>query len=666
MAGRIPNHVKARVDQDLEANQLTQSAIAERYGVSEAWVKKRKAEYDKEKRDRAKDLAEYGFDEFGNDVELPVELQKVGAPKRYDELRPEAQRALEDIDYFARRYYGVELRPWQRIAFNRILELLDTPFEEYLVINVAPGAGKTEAITRILPAWLTCRDRSIRGMIGSATSNLAAREVELLAHDFVRDQVMTELSLADQVNGLHLPESTLPLDFGAFKTADNWRKNAGELQVQLLGGHAPSSKEKTWTAFGRDMNFLGYRVRISLWDDLQLSGQSGDNKEKMFRWWDSTVETRLEPRGLIALVGQRLDPNDIYRYALDKPAETEIIAMAEKIAGAVQVREPGREGRKYHHIVFKAYDETKDTGDIENLMGPTAKPWPEGPLLAPDRITWPKIKTLRLENEDNFQLVYQQNDADLDSVLVRPQWIEGGTGPDGEELVGCRDDDRALWEVPKKLRAPTVSVAMTDPSHTKYWASHWYLWEAAVEEHQADVRHLMATDSRKMMAPEFLDFNSSTGTYSGQMEEWWQVSNELGHPIRYWIVEKNGAQRYLLQYDHVRKWMALRNVQIYGHTTGRIKHDPDLGVQTLGPVYRRGLIRLPMADTLRKGAGRNEVVNDLIRQVTTYPDSVHDDMVMAQWFFEANMDKFRPPRGDSPKMSRPGFLKAFELKEFAA
>ena len=98
MAGRIPNHVKARVDQDLEANQLTQSAIAERYGVSEAWVKKRKAEYDKEKRDRAKDLAEYGFDEFGNDVELPVELQKVGAPKRYDELRPEAQRALEDID----------------------------------------------------------------------------------------------------------------------------------------------------------------------------------------------------------------------------------------------------------------------------------------------------------------------------------------------------------------------------------------------------------------------------------------------------------------------------------------------------------------------------------------------------------------------------------------
>ena len=661
--GRIPDVVKAQIDDDLSLKTLTMQQMCERHDVSLAWLKRYKKDYLEKQRRRREHDEHYGFDPTGKDLpELPV----VTAPKPYDLLCDEAKRALEDIEFFAMRYYGVTFQPWQRIAVNRIIELYESPFKEYLVINVAPGAGKTEIMTRILPAWLTCRDRHMRGMIGSATSKLAANAVALLSDDFLRDTVESELSLEDKFYGLNLPASTMALDFGKFVTPGQWSRNAGEIQVALPTGRMSNKKEKTWTAFGRDMNFLGWRVKISIWDDLQLKGQTNDNKDKMFNWWDSTVETRLERQGLVCLVGQRLDPNDIYRYALDKPAETEIIKMAEALAGVEHIGDPEREGRKYHHIVFKAYDETKDTGDPELVMGPKAKPWPEGPLLAPDRISWPEIKTLRLEDEDNFQLVYQQNDTDLDRVLVRPQWITGGQGLDGEMFVGCRDEDRAMWELPANLSEPVVSIAMTDPSHTKFWASHWYLWQPALDDGDLDLRHVMAASIRKMDAPEFLDYNMATGTYSGQMEEWWQISNELGRPIQHWIVEQNGAQRYLLKFEHVRRWMSLRNVQIHGHTTGRLKLDPDLGVQSLGPVYRRGLIRLPMADTKRQGGARDETMNEVIRQVTTYPDSSTDDAVMSQWFFEANADKFRPMRRPAPPLSRPGFMSAFDRKEVAA
>ena len=654
--GRIPDLVKAQIDDDLSLKVLTLEQIAAQHNVSMSWLKKYKLDYIERMQRQRLHNEKYGFDATGKDL-IPDPI--VGPPKVYEDLCDEAKRALDDIEYFALRYYGMTLQPWQRLAVRRIVELYETPFKEYLVINVAPGCGKTELLTRVLPAWLTCRNRRMRGMIGSATSKLAANAVALLSDDLVRDSVDSELSLEDEFYGLSLPESTMALDFGRFVMPGQWQRNAGEIQVALPGDRMSNKKEKTWTAFGRDMNFLGWRVNISIWDDLQLKGQSADNREKMFAWWDSTVETRLERQGLICLVGQRLDPNDIYRYALDKPAETEIVKMAEMLAGVEHVGDPEREGKKYHHIVFKAYDETKDTGDPKLLMGAKAKPWPEGPLLAPDRITWPEIKTLRLEDEDNFQLVYQQNDHDLDRVLVKPQWVSGGVGPDGEVFVGCRDEDRAMWEVPAGLSEPVVSIAMTDPSHTKYWASHWYLWQPALEEGELDLRHVMAASIRKMDAPEFLDFNMATGTYSGLMEEWYQTSKELGRPIQHWIVEQNGAQRYLLKFEHVRRWMQTRGVHIHGHTTGRLKTDPDLGVQSLGPVYRRGLIRLPMADTKRQGGGRDETMNEVIKQVTTYPDSSTDDAVMSQWFFEANADKFRPMRRPAESLNRPAFLRAF-------
>ena len=100
-------------------------------------------------------------------------IEELPGPIPFAELRPEAARALEDFTYFQRRYFGRVATPWQAEAAERIAAALDTPDEEYFVINAPPGSGKTTVFTHDIPIWLTCRDRSLRGLIGSANQRAA-------------------------------------------------------------------------------------------------------------------------------------------------------------------------------------------------------------------------------------------------------------------------------------------------------------------------------------------------------------------------------------------------------------------------------------------------------------------------------------------------------------
>lgn len=649
--GRVPVAVRERIIADLKSDErFTHNDICERHGVGRSYVADLSAKISKDVRgSRA--------------IELYRESGGFPLPMPYDALCAEAQRSLEDIEFFARRYYGIQLLPWQVMAAERIVKLLSTPYEEFAVINVAPGSGKTAFFGRIIPAWLTVRDRAMRGMVGSATNKVAVKIVDLLRRDFTK-AATDLLSERDKRQGLVQADAVLAAEFGRLRPdVDGHLWTRDSFEVAQVGDTGLTQKEPTWTAMGKDTTFIGWRVDFALWDDVwdPRAVRSSDAKEDFFEWFDNVAESRLEPGGLFLLQGQRLAPDDIYRYALDKTDELD----EDDLADFELIGEERPRSRKYHHIVFKAYDETKDTGDPA-LLKPDAPAWPDGPLLSPFRIKWRKLRQIRQNNPDTFSLVYQQEDHELSETLVNPLWIKGGQGVDGTYYPGCRDDDRKMWEVPQGLKEPVVSVAMTDPSHTNYWASHWYLWQPAMSKDELDLRHLMALHWKKMQAPEFLDFNTSTQSWHGQMEDWWQISNELGRPIKYWIVEQNGAQRYLLQYDHVRRWMQSRNVQIIGHTTGTKKKDPDLGVQTLGPIYRRGQIRIPMRDSLVNGVNRDLIMHQLIKQVTQYPNGTHDDIPMSQWFFEANSDKFRPRIGENGQLTRPGFAQAFERKEMAA
>jgi hypothetical protein len=557
-------------------------------------------------------------------------------PRRPRDLPPEAKRALEDFDYFQLRYLGRIGLPWQTDAAQRIVELLETPDKEYAVINLAPGAGKSSLFTYAIPLWLTCRDRAIRGLVGSATAKLASRYTAQ-----IRRALEATLPILaddeDKIKGIAVDAvATLSEDFGRFKPVDHesWTKDA--FIVQQFDGASITSKEPTWTAVGRDQEFIGGRYDFCIWDDLVTSNRlrTIEMIEKDRDWWDTYAERRLEPGGLLILQGQRMGANDLYRYALDvevaestedEDEETDGISLRETDDGIK---------RKYHHIIYKAHYEELCQGNHKQ----SAEPYPDGCQLSPRRITWREMSGMMKNRPDTWAQVYQQEDISPDAVLVDPAWINGyGTWP------GCWDKHRDRLEVPQGLAGPSYSIVGVDPSPTRYWAIEWWLYNEP-----SDQWFLIDLMRQGMDAPDFLDWNQNEGVFSGIMQDWQTKSRDLGIPISHWVVEQNGAQRFLLQYDHVRRWMAKNSVQIIPHDTYRNKTNPDYGVQMIAPNFKFGRVRLPGKAS---SVGR-AISMKLVDEVTRYPQASTDDCVMACWFVMFQMQYLATPVSKSPPRSR--------------
>tara|TARA_B100001750_G_C15510562_1_gene603347 strand:+ start:434 stop:2344 length:1911 start_codon:yes stop_codon:yes gene_type:complete len=565
----------------------------------------------------------------------------------YDELSDEAREAYDDIEIFAKRYFGLILMPWQIEATNRIMELQSSPQEEYVVINAPPGSGKSTFFTRILPAWATVRDRTLRGMIGSHTHRLGEWYTRRLKGELERTSPV-KAEAKDLKMGLAVDaETCLMDDFGRFKpdVKEVWRGD--QFTVAQEGDIPVSEKEPTWTCFGVDSGFLGGRFDLIIWDDLYdpRKMRTSDARDDLKRWWDEVAETRLEPGGLLVLQGQRMAGDDIYRYALDKEAIfDEEDDFEEDVPEELKL-----DGKRYHHLVYKAHYEDK----CEKQHKLDSAPYPDGCLLYPRRLNWKKLTHVKSQTPDRYAILYQQDDADPASVLVDPLWISGGTGEDGVLHQGCWDNDRDLWELPKNLPGEVIIVATADPSPSKFWALQ--VWAYVPE---SGFRYLLESYRQKMDAPTFLDWNHEDGVFTGIAEEWWHRSADMGHPINYWIVEANAAQKFILQYDHFRRWSAQRGVNLIPHYThSRNKGDPDYGVQMLAPLYKHGRIRLPGKQRTEARPHALLLVNEVTKWSPDGHGSATDDCVMAQWFLEHNLPNISLPKGNVTPLWRPTWMK---------
>ncbi len=553
-------------------------------------------------------------------------------PQDMDRLNPEARRALEDFAYFRLRYFGRYSTPWQTHAAEQIVALLASPDKEYAVINVPPGAGKSTLFTHDIPCWLIVRNRAVRIMIGSATERVAKSYGARIRRSLERPEKLKNDSDKVQAGVMADAQATLIEDFGRFKPSnrDLWR--ADEFVVEQPGGTS-DEKEATVATYGRDGGFLGGRFDFVIWDDLVTKKilSTAEAREGAEDWWDSEAETRLEPGGLMVLQGQRLRSDDLYRYCLNKKnADPEDDNEADAPA-------------MYRHIVYKAHYPQHCRPELHRRGAPAYdphKPQDSGCLLDPIRLPWTEMSRRMKNALEKFLVNYQQEDTDPATVLVQKLWVNGGRDPEtGQEFPGCWDHDRSVAVIPPGLARPFHLVVTADPSPSKFWSVQAWLWHPATEQ-----RFLIDHHRGAMTAPAFLDYDINTGTFVGLLESWWQHYNRQGCPFRHVVVEQNAAQRFLLQYDHVKKWMALRGVAIIGHDTYGNKSDPDFGVQTVAPHWQYARVRLPgnRSDVSR---GRSMA---LVDEVTVYPDGRTDDCVMAEWFFEHTLQKFLKNQLNTP------------------
>lgn len=539
------------------------------------------------------------------------------------DLSPEALRARDDFGYFRQRYFGRVPTPWQTMAGEALKDAWESPVKEFIVLNAPPGSGKSTLFVHDLVAWLACRDRSIRVLIGSRTFRQASTYTNRLRRTFSRE-TPAPVNVEDVAAGLAVdPVSTLAADFGPFQPTGRDQWSAGEFVLLQDEHSAVSEKEASFAAYGMDSGFLGGRYGVVVWDDLvdRKSLRTQEGREALVRLYEDEMETRVEPGGLLVLQGQRMAADDLYRHCLDMQA------------GDLEDDEDHVPAKKYRHIVYRAHNDEKCLG-VETHR-PGAPAWPEGCLLDPLRVPWRELVAIRANRAEKFNVLYQQEDVDPANVLVPRLWIDGGRDmATGGQLPGCWDKNRGLAEIPRGLQAPLYSIATADPSPTRYWSIQWWAYHPATEQ-----RFLLDLVREKMDAPEFLDFDYSKGVHTGVMEEWQARSQTLGLPIVRWIIEANAAQRFLLQFDHVRTWQARHKVGITPHQTQRNKTDAEYGVQSIAPHYQYGRVRLPaggLGDEARRASMR------LVDEVTRYPDSSTDDCVMAQWFLEWHLPRLFP------------------------
>ena len=179
-----------------------------------------------------------------------------------------------------------------------------------------------------------------------------------------------------------------------------------------------------------------------------------------------------------------------------------------------------------------------------------------------------------------------------------------------------------------------------------YWAIQWWIYQPATE-----YRWLMDLERTKMDADEFLDWDPHNRVHTGLLEEWYQTSASIGHPITHVIVEINAAQKFMLQYQHVRSWMALRGVEIIPHSTHKNKADPEFGVESIRQHYKFGRVRLPY----KRNSQGFIASQRLIDEVTHYPHGRTDDCVMAHWFLEWQLPNIYRAPTDVGKMRVPSW-----------
>jgi hypothetical protein len=600
--------------------------------------------------------------EAGFSVRTAKRLEGITYEEKDAALGPIPFSDWEDVDLeamydltgqkFCQRYFGMTLSPWQMKFWQELEEAWISEGREFQVVNVGPGLGKSTVLVGF-GAKVTVWNRDLRGLFISRASTLAIRNTMRLRRALERTSPFTDA------------ETTLAQSFGLFRPkgrGEVW--NRQEFIVEQMDGSPIEEKEPTWSAFGFDSDWLGNRLDLGFGDDLDSTRHLKNMEivETNRTIFDNELEPRIDPPqliradgvkvgGLMCIAQQRLSPMDFSAHALSKVVEP----SEDDYEEGEQVPE---KLPKYTRVIYKVhYDEKCEGRKSHRKDSPS---WPDGCLLDPRRMSWMDIQQVRRggDGERTFQVVYQQQDMTSQDALVQQIWVDGGRDANGQIFIGCWDDDRDLWELPKDreghrtLGGDTIGVITCDPSVSNYWAVEGWVYHPGSEQ-----RFLLDIHRARMEAPDFLEWSWSQNCFTGVLEDWYQNFTRAGAKLDYVIVEQNAAHRYMLQYDFFHRWMRLRGVQLIGHSTQRNKLDPDYGVQMLGPVWRDGKVRLPGK---RSGSGEARYhAGRLVGEVIRYPNSTTTDCVMAQWFLEANLTKIFAPGGlETQTQWRPSWVSA--------
>lgn len=551
-----PNVTQGEIAQmhNLKATGVTVSEIARRLGRSRATVEK------------------HVYGKPNSWYQAEAESLHFPPPKLLAELEPEPRRLLNDFKAFRLHYFNRETPNFQLEVADRITgSMKDSDSSgKRLIFMTPPGHGKSTMVSVDLPIWLAIRARAA----GERFACLLISKGETMAKAFLGD-IKTRLESNAQ----------LAKDYGWFRPEQSTQWRADAIRVDGFPADI-QGKEPTFIAAGAGSAIYGWRVNLIICDDLiDDKDKDPEKTENLMKWFGTTVRSRLNKGGAIAVVGTRWYNQDLH----------------------AQICQIGGDKPVYEKISYPAHDASKCQGDCECKGACEHHPqYPDGCLLWPNQVSYEELQEIRSHTPGGsarFEFVYNQVDAADEETLIRPEWVEA-----------AKDSTRSMWDIPRG----TTLMATMDPSPTKWACAQIWAYDPSDEK-----RYLVAIKRAKMAVPDMIRL----------MEDWTVTLRERGHHAT-WVFEQNAAQRWLFQSLDFKLLRQRTGINVRPHDTHRNKADSAYGVQSLRNIYEFKKVSLPWADPKSR-----QDLQFFISELLTYPTGRTDDGVMAQWFFEWNIRK---------------------------
>lgn len=466
-------------------------------------------------------------------------------------------------------------------------------YNRRVLINVPPEHAKSTTFTINYTVWLIHKNPDVRVVIMSQGKTLAQRmlyEIKLKLTSPLFREMHTRFAPVgdDGVRGWRDPDNS-------------WTTDA--IYVKGKGSTVDGvGKDPTVQALGLGGQIYGTRADVIFLDDV-ITTKNAREIDKQVILLDREIESRLpsdqEGGGLLAILGTRVAPQDLYRHLLDVTDHDD-----ERVW--TYFRQPA----------------VLDYGDGDSASWLTL--WPE---------KWNGKSLARRKRSNAWNLVYQQLNVD-DEMTFKAEAVEASIN---------------------RARFPGL-ISPTNTGHQRPEGMGGLYVAAGIDPATVGCTAIIVAGLDRETGKRYvIDGWNKLGATSSQIIEQIKYLTDV-YPIQEWVVEKNAFQRFLAQLPEVVNYLRARGARVHEHGTTANKFDEDWGIQTMAPLFESCGIpderavsgrwkRTPKNALMELPCERqNTWVNELIQQLTTWQPSGNSqkarfDLVMALWFTHIAFDK---------------------------
>jgi hypothetical protein len=357
-----------------------------------------------------------------------------------------------------------------------------------------------------------------------------------------------------------------------------WSPSKGVFVVQGATS-TTDAMAPTILARGRKTQLLGFRSDIVICDDITdaATTRSPTENDELSRWLHEEVLTRLMPQSKALVIGQRVAYDDTYS----------------RLVSQVFEQGPTAGRTTWHHENYPAV-----------IRWPTLDDKSDAEVLWPEVWSYDALMSAyeRVGGKHAFECLYQQNPMPSDGGLIYQEDVEKALDRERDLYKGAEYEGRR------------VRVLSIDPSPTMFTGVVLADVHVAGEDKQSQVTVLSASRQRITEFPKFEKFLLQT---------------IMDKKPEFVIIEESSFLTWMTRselFDEVRKF-----TRVIYHKTGSNKIG-DFGVHYLTSMFSRNQIHLPYGNL----AAQDETDN-LLTELTNFPDYKYSDLVMALWFISYNL-----------------------------